>query len=263
VDDEPEVREFFTETLLSLGISCEAAESGEEAVGMMARGDDYNIFFVDWKLPGMNGIELAQRVCAESARKPVIVLFSSAYWNDIADYARDADIDKFLQKPLFRSDIVDILNEYIGVGAVAELDGQREELGDYTGHVILLAEDVEINREIVLTQLEPTGLAIDCAENGLQAVSMFRAAPEKYGMIFMDVQMPEMDGYTATRAIRSLDVPRSMTVPIIAMTANVFREDIEKCLDAGMNGHVGKPINVDNVLEQLRWYLPRQGLLSI
>ena len=261
VDGEPEVREFFTETLLSLGVSCDVAKNGEEAVEMMAWGDGYNIVFVDWKLPGMNGVEFAQRVCAESRRKPVIVLFSSAYWNDIADNARDAGVDKFLQKPLFRSDIVDVLNEYIGIGAVAEHSEHSEDPGDFTGSVILLAEDVEINREIVLTQLEPTGLAIDCAENGLQAVSMFQAAPEKYGMIFMDVQMPEMDGYAATRAIRALDVPRSMTIPIIAMTANVFREDIEKCLDAGMNGHVGKPISVDSVFEQLRWYLPRQRLL--
>ena len=156
----------------------------------------------------------------------------------------------------------DILNEFIGAGTAAEHSEQRKECGDYTGSVILLAEDVEINREIVLTQLEPTGLAIECAENGLQAVNMFEAAPEKYGMIFMDVQMPEMDGYSATRAIRALGVPRSATIPIIAMTANVFREDIEKCLDAGMNGHVGKPINVDNVLEQLRWHLPGQGLLE-
>jgi len=260
VDDEPEVREFFTETLLSLGVSCDVAKNGEEALEMMAWGDGYNIVFVDWKLPGMNGVELAKRVCAESARKPIVVLFSSAYWNDIADNARDAGIDKFLQKPLFRSDIVDVLNEYIGVRTVAEQSEHCEAPGDYTGSVILLAEDVDINREIILTLLAPTGLVIECAENGLQAVDMFQAAPEKYGMIFMDVQMPEMDGYTATRAIRALDVPRSQTIPIIAMTANVFREDIEKCLDAGMNGHVGKPINVDNVLEQLRWYLPRQGL---
>jgi len=257
VDDEPEVREFFTETLLSLGVSCEVAKSGEEAIKMIARGDDYDIFFIDWKLPGMNGIELAKRACAESAKKPVIILFSSAYWNDIADFSRDAEIDKFLQKPLFRSDIVDVLNEYIGIGTVTEHSEQSEEPGNYTGSVILLAEDVEINREIVLTLLEHTGLVIDCAENGLQAVNMFKAAPDKYAMIFMDVQMPEMDGYAATRAIRALDVPRAMTIPIIAMTANVFREDIEKCLDAGMNGHVGKPLNVDNVHEQLRRYLPR------
>jgi len=258
VDDEPEVREFFAETLQSLGISCEVAASGEEAAAMMAGGSGYNIIFTDWKLPGMNGVEFARLAFAESAQKPAIILFSSAYWNEIADYARSEDIDKFLQKPLLRSDIVDALNEYVGVGDAAGKSELAEGPGDYIGSVIMLVEDVEINREIVLTLLEPTGLTIECAENGLQAVSMFEAAPEKYGMIFMDVQMPEMDGYAATRAIRSLDVPRAMTVPIIAMTANVFREDIEKCLDSGMNGHVGKPLNIDNVIEQLRWYLPRQ-----
>jgi PAS domain S-box-containing protein len=132
-----------------------------------------------------------------------------------------------------------------------------EHKDDFAGHTILLAEDVEINREIIITLLEPTGLLIDCAENGASAVEMFEKAPDKYDMVFMDIQMPEMDGYEATRKIRALNVPNAKTVPIIAMTANVFREDIEKCLDAGMNGHVGKPINVSDVLGQLRKYLTR------
>ena len=123
---------------------------------------------------------------------------------------------------------------------------------DFSKHTILVVEDVEINREIVMSVLEPTNLIIDCAENGIQAVEMYKAAPDKYEMIFMDVQMPEMDGYAATRAIRALDVQRAKDVPIIAMTANVFREDIEKCLAAGMNGHVGKPLDFDKVLEHLR-----------
>jgi CheY-like chemotaxis protein len=119
----------------------------------------------------------------------------------------------------------------------------------------LLAEDVEINREIVLSLLEPTRLNIECAENGAQAAQMFADAPDKYDMIFMDVQMPELDGYDATRRIRALDVPRAKTIPIVAMTANVFREDIEKCLEAGMNNHIGKPLNLNDVLKQLRRYL--------
>ena len=257
VDDEPDVREFFMDTSLSLGISCVVAASGEEAVELLTQGNDYNIFFIDWKLPGMNGIELARHIRAESTQRPVIILFSSAYWNDIADLARETDIDKFLQKPLFRSSIVDAINEYIGSGSVSEHDIQSEALGDFTGHTLLLAEDVEINREIILTLLEPTHLTIECAENGLEAVKMFKADPDKYSIIFMDVQMPEMDGYTATRVIRALDLPKAGTIPIIAMTANVFREDIEKCLDAGMNGHFGKPINIDHALEQLRRYLSR------
>jgi CheY-like chemotaxis protein len=120
-----------------------------------------------------------------------------------------------------------------------------------------MAEDVEINREIVLALLEPTLLAIDCAENGAAAVRMFGASPEKYDMIFMDLQMPEMDGYEATRQIRAMELPRAAQIPIIAMTANVFREDVERCLEAGMDGHVGKPLNLDEVLSALRKYLPR------
>jgi len=128
-------------------------------------------------------------------------------------------------------------------------------LENFTGHSVLLVEDVEINREIVLALLEPTHLNIDCAENGVQAVEMFQAEPLKYDMIFMDVQMPEMDGYEATRHIRALNVPGAKNIPIIAMTANVFREDVKKCLDAGMNGHVGKPLDFDEVISQLRRHL--------
>jgi signal transduction histidine kinase len=122
---------------------------------------------------------------------------------------------------------------------------------------IILAEDMEINREIVLALLEPTALTIDCAENGLEALRLFDAEPARYDLILMDVQMPEMDGYEATRRIRALDAPRARTVPIVAMTANVFREDVEKCLDAGMNDHLGKPLDLAELMEKLRKYLPR------
>jgi len=126
---------------------------------------------------------------------------------------------------------------------------------DFSGRYILLAEDVEINREIVIALLEHTNLKIDCAENGREAVRLYRESPEKFDLILMDVQMPEMDGYDATRQIRALDDVHSKTVPIIAMTANVFREDIEKCLETGMSGHIGKPIAIDDVLRELRKYL--------
>ncbi|MDR0443947.1 MAG: response regulator [Treponema sp.] len=138
--------------------------------------------------------------------------------------------------------------------------------GVFAGHCILLAEDVEINREIVLTLLEPTLLEIDCAENGTQAVNMFIEKPDKYRMIFMDVQMPEMDGYDATRRIRSFEAERKgktgKQVPIIAMTANVFKEDIDRCLEAGMNDHVGKPLDFGIVLEKLRTYLQKSGNIN-
>jgi CheY-like chemotaxis protein len=160
-------------------------------------------------------------------------------------------------------------------------DRVKEEQSDidglFAGHRIRLAEDVEINREIVLSLLEPTQLEIDCAENGAEAVRKFSEAPGRYELIFMDIQMPEMDGYEATRRIRSIEAVRNAgasftkdetpdnngelllerpkSVPIIAMTASVFREDIEKCLQSGMNGHVGKPVNFDEVLEKLKRYL--------
>jgi CheY-like chemotaxis protein len=149
-----------------------------------------------------------------------------------------------------------IMNEHPGVDKQqAEETQAAENEGVFVGRCVLLVEDVAINREIVISLLEPTQLEIDCAENGVEAVNMFTAAPHKYDLIFMDIQMPEMDGYEATRRIRALDIPKAKTVPIVAMTANVFREDIEKCLSAGMNGHIGKPVNFEKVLSHLHSYL--------
>jgi CheY-like chemotaxis protein len=126
---------------------------------------------------------------------------------------------------------------------------------NFKDYHLLLAEDVEINREIVLALLEPTKLQIDCAENGAIALRMFTEAPDRYDLIFMDVQMPEMDGYEATSRIRALGTPHAREIPIIAMTANVFREDIENCLKAGMNDHIGKPLDIKDAISKLRKYL--------
>jgi signal transduction histidine kinase/CheY-like chemotaxis protein len=146
------------------------------------------------------------------------------------------------------------------IGAVPHDDREAEaqteaEPGEFAGRRLLLAEDVEINREIVLTLLEPTGIEIDCAENGTRAVELFKADPQRYGMIFMDMQMPEMDGCEATRRIRALDGPRAKAVPIVALTANVFKEDIDRCIAAGMNDHIGKPLSMADMTAKLRKYL--------
>jgi CheY-like chemotaxis protein len=139
--------------------------------------------------------------------------------------------------------------------------------GSFSSYTMLLAEDVEINREILVSLLEPTGIKIDCAVNGVEALAMYKADPDKYGLVFMDVQMPEMDGYEATRQIRAFETRRAvdkriarqlLEVPIIAMTANVFREDVEKCRAAGMNGHVGKPLDMHEVLGTLGKYLKKR-----
>ena len=257
VDDEPEIREFFSAVSENLGIFCTVAASGEEAAELIEKNSAYNIYFLDWKLPGMSGIELARRIQDKALRNSIVTIFSSADWHFIEDEARGAGVRKFLSKPLFPSVIVDVINESIGTGGEtkqAQISGYAD---DFSGHTILLAEDVEINREIVLALLEPMRVNIDCAENGAAAFRMYSESPDRYDMIFMDIQMPEMDGYEATRKIRALDSPKAKTVPIIAMTANVFREDIEKCLEAGMDGHVGKPLDFDEVTSNLRTYLCR------
>jgi signal transduction histidine kinase len=156
------------------------------------------------------------------------------------------------QKPLAAGSVQAAANA--SVADAAEGGGLPD--GVFSGYRVLLAEDVEINREIVISLLEPTLLTIDCAENGVEAVELYQKDPDSWDMIFMDVQMPEMDGYETTRRIRAMDTPKAKTVPIVAMTANVFREDIEKCLAAGMNDHVGKPIDLEEVLNKLRKYLP-------
>jgi len=136
-----------------------------------------------------------------------------------------------------------------------DAEAEHEQEAVFPGRRLLLAEDVEINREIVLTMLEPLQLEVDCATNGKEAVKLFSESPEHYDLIFMDLQMPEMDGFEATRRIRDVEAGRLERVPIIAMTANVFREDVEKCLEAGMNDHIGKPLDFDEVLKKMKKYL--------
>ncbi|MDR1604585.1 MAG: response regulator [Gracilibacteraceae bacterium] len=257
VDDTAEIREYFREIMQRFDIFCDIALSGEEALARVVQNGAYDIYFINWRLPGMAGAELTQRIKEQGERPSVVAMISAAEWETIKTGAKAAGVDHFLQKPLFPSAIVDCLNECIGASdSVAAEQAGREETESFAGGQVLLAEDVEINREIVLALLEPTGLNVDCAENGAAALEIFQRQPERYDMIFMDVQMPEMDGYEATRRIRALDLPQAGKIPIVAMTANVFREDIEKCLAAGMNDHVGKPLDFGEVLACLRKYLP-------
>jgi CheY-like chemotaxis protein len=206
----------------------------------------------------MDGVEAARLIKDKNNGKSVIIMISAADLLSVEEEAKNAGVKKFLSKPLFPSAVADCLNECLGVdGTLSAENSLSGETHDFSGRWMLLAEDVEINREIVMTLLEPTNLSIDYAENGLQAVKLFQANPQKYGMIFMDVQMPEMDGYEATRRIRAFEAEQdSLPIPIVAMTANVFREDIEKCLASGMNDHVGKPLDMEEVMQRLKKYLP-------
>jgi len=185
-----------------------------------------------------------------------VIMISAAEWNLVEEEAKKAGVDEFLSKPLFPSTIVDVISKILGVKQQKpEVDEQKNVNGIFEKRRIILAEDVDINREIVTALLEPTLIDIDCAENGLEVVRLFSETPDKYDVILMDVQMPEMDGYEATRRIRALNVPKAAEIPIIALTANVFREDIEQCEKAGMNDHLGKPIDFDELIAKLGKYI--------
>jgi signal transduction histidine kinase/CheY-like chemotaxis protein len=270
VDDDPDILAYFNEVAREIGVYCDTAISAEDALKKTEQNGNYNVYFVDWKMPGMDGIQLARELKTRMSADSIVIMISALEWNSITQSAKSAGIDKFLSKPLFPSSIVDVISESLGINQQTE-EVQKDINGIFAGHRILLVEDVEINREIVLTLLEPTQLEIECAVNGAIAVQLFNKSPQKYEMIFMDVQMPEMDGYSATRHIRTIeekmraDITESKIkshnenlheqIPIIAMTADVFREDIERCLSAGMNDHLGKPINFNELLAVLRLYL--------
>jgi signal transduction histidine kinase/DNA-binding response OmpR family regulator/HAMP domain-containing protein len=255
VDDDAETRDQMSAIMRSHGIACELAASGEDALRLTEGDGGFDICFVDWKIHDMAWKDLASEL-KERGCCNIVIMISCAECSEIEEEARIAGIGKLLRKPLFPSAIVDCINECLEEGSIV---GQKAEdvrnIPNLAGHSIILAEDVEINREIVLSFLEPTSLAIDCAENGVEAIRIFSENPQKYDLIFMDIQMPEMDGYEATRRIRALDLEGASSVPIIAMTANVFREDIERCLAAGMNDHIGKPLEVDELMNKLRKYL--------
>jgi signal transduction histidine kinase/CheY-like chemotaxis protein/PAS domain-containing protein len=264
VDDDPDILEFFTDVAQRFNIHCDTAPNGEYALHLLEKNHNYNIYFIDWKMPGIDGIALINEIRKKESdpEKAVIIMISAVEWTDIKDDAQNAGVDKFLSKPLFPSAVIDTICECLGMERQQNNIRQTKNDDDFSGRRILLAEDMEINREIVQALLEPSHLEIDCAENGEQAVRMFSEQPGKYDMIFMDVQMPVMDGYGATKCIRVIEEewskkdnkPRK-NVPIIAMTANVFKEDIENCKNAGMDDHLGKPLDFEIVMEKLRTYL--------
>ena len=258
VDDDPEILEYFQKIAGGLGISCDTASSGEEAAVLLEKNIWHDIYFIDWKMPGMNGIDLTRKIKTMYPVNSVVTMISSTEWSIIADEARAAGVDHFLSKPLFPSDITDCINECLGIGSSRNPADETmpAAMDTFSDRCLLLAEDVEINREIVIAMLEPMELKIKCAENGAETLRLFSEDPDHYDMIFMDVQMPEMDGLEATRRIRAFERENARReVPIIAMTANVFKEDVDRCRAAGMDDHIGKPLDMDTIVEKLRKYL--------
>ena len=254
VDDMIETRSQFKSIFGNLEMICDMTSDGFQACRMIEERGSYDIYFIDWQMPGMDGIELTRLIKSRARdRQSVVIMITAADWGRIKEEAISAGVDMYLSKPLFSSMIIDCINQILGMSSTDA--SHTTSVGEFKGKRLLVAEDIEINREILVALLENTGLAIDCAENGKEALDMLEAASEKYDIVFMDVQMPQMDGLEATRRIRASPILQNAELPIVAMTANVFKEDIEACLAAGMDDHLGKPIDIDRMIEKLRKYL--------
>ena len=259
VDDNHGILGYLKNFVERYGARCDIATCGADAMELVHKNGAYDMYFIDWKLADIDSLQLTSGLKAMEPEKSkmVVAMVSSFSWGDIEERAKNAGVDRLLSKPLFPSELIETVNGCIDVGkSAAKLpEGEdNEQHFDFRGYTILIAEDIAINREIMSAVLEETGVGIDFAENGVIAVSLFKENPDKYSLILMDIQMPEMDGYDATLAIRSLDFARAKDIPIVAMTANVFREDIEKCLATGMNDHIGKPIDMADLYRKINKY---------
>ena len=256
IDDDPITLEFFEVISKKREFICDTVSNGFAALEKLVDGTVYDICFIDLRMPLMNGLVLTKKINELNIVRPLLTMISAYDWNEIEEEARELGIHNFIAKPLFFSDISDFIDGYIDRKVISNLDTQEQKI-TFEGNRLLLVEDVDINREIVITLLADTNLVIDSAVDGAEAVDIFCKSPDIYDMILMDVQMPVMDGLEATRRIRTMDIPKAKTIPIVAMTANVFREDIERCLESGMNDHIGKPIDYNEVLMKIKTYISK------
>lgn len=257
VDDDLVTCEHTTLILNRIGVDAEYVTSGKAAVtrvkSALQRHTCYNIALVDWKMPDMDGVETARSIRRIVGPDTLVIIMSAYDWTEIEARAREAGVDFFISKPIFQSVVQDVLLKATRRRQSADtLPVQKE---DFAGRRILLVEDNEINMEIARTLLEFRNASVDGACNGQQAVEMFRSSPQNhYDAVLMDVRMPVMDGIAATQAIRGLDRADAATVPILAMTANAFAEDIERSRKAGMNEHLAKPIEPETLYARLASY---------
>ena len=256
VDDDFNTCDSVAKLLTRVGMRAEWTLSGREAV-LRARqsielGDPCRAYIIDWRLPDMNGIEVTRQIRSLNDDTPIIIL--TAYdWSDIEGEAKAAGVTAFCSKPMFLSDLRDTLLTAIGHTQTEAQDILPGKNADFRGRHILLVEDNELNREIAVAILHEYGFLVDTAENGAVAVEKIRTSdPGRYDLVLMDVQMPVMDGCTATRRIRALKDPARAAVPIVAMTANVFEEERKRAFDCGMNGFLSKPIVIEELIDALR-----------
>ena len=258
VDDDAETCMSVSKMLREIEMTADWTTSGKEAV-LRAReayeqNQEFKVYIIDWLMPDMNGIETVRRIRMVVGPESPIIILTAYDWSDVEQEAREAGVTAFVSKPLFLSELREVLmspeqrkliqNENQKIQAASQTS--------YAGKKVLLVEDNELNREIATAIMEEIGLDVDVAEDGTDAVNIMSSERgSNYDLIFMDIQMPKMDGYTATREIRTLNNPKCASIPIIAMTANAFEEDRKKAIKSGMNGHIAKPISSDVILENL------------
>lgn len=257
VDDDETLCRTAVDSLESIGIQADWTLSGEKAIEMVTRHhqmqDKYQIVLLDWKLPDMDGITVARRLRRIISEEMPLILISAYDWSEFEAEARDAGINGFISKPLFKSTLYHELKKYMGVDdAMNKIDRDVELLGRH----VLVAEDNDLNWEILKELLTDVGMELEWAENGKICLEKFQASePGQYDVILMDIRMPIMNGYETTRAIRALERSDAQSIPIIAMTADAFSEDIQHCLECGMNAHTAKPINLDEVISLLKKHI--------
>ena len=256
IDDDPVACENAKVILGQVGISCDTVTSGEEGFEMVkvrhARREPYNLILVDWKMPGLDGIDTTRKIRSVIGHESAIIILTSYDWSEVADEAISAGVDTFVPKPLFADSVMD---EFRDAFRKKNEVLRRQEI-DLKGRRILLAEDVMINAEIMMMVLGMREMNVEHAENGQIAVDMFMAAePGYYDAILMDMRMPVMDGLEATRAIRASGRPDAKTIPVIALTANAFDEDVQRSMQAGLNAHLSKPVEPDALFDTLETFI--------
>ena len=254
VDDDPILLETAADTLKSLGVTADCAESASKALEMISHRheteQDYSIVILDWKMPDIDGIEMTRRIRSTVSPDIPILLISAYDRTDIEGAAKKAGANAFISKPLFRSTLYDTINDVLGTGAKSA--EPENDYSDLHGMNILIAEDFDVNWEVISALLEMYGINTERAENGRICVEKIKSAAEgSYDLIFMDIQMPEMNGLDATKNIRALDDPWASSIPIIAMTADAFSENVTECLNSGMNGHISKPVDIKLVIKEI------------
>ncbi len=261
VDDDKNTCEHATIVMEQIGLHASWVCSGREAITSVKNahdmGKDFDVCFIDWCMPEMDGIETTRNIRNIIGTETLIIIISAFDWSDIESEAREAGANAFISKPLFASSISTALNTVSwSKHAVVTNETSDNMLYNFNGKKILLAEDNIINQEIAIILLNDVGIVVECAENGEEALQMFEKSKEgEYSMILMDIQMPKMNGYEAARAIRKSMHKVAKTIPIIAMTANAFNDDVTAALESGMNGHISKPIDVDILYSTVASYI--------